>query len=99
MIPVCLRNYYPYALMGFIDSVFFLLVQDKFSTLLVERFGIPDLSATLISGTISGSFSFFVGLFLHEKTMDKNNRDQWHYQWLALTAGNTIVCVLSFFVA
>lgn len=94
----CLRNYYPYALMGFIDNLFFLLVQDKFSALLEKRLGVPNLSATLISGTISGSFSFFVGLLLHEKTKDPRGRSVWYWQWAALTAGNAVVCVLSFFV-
>ena len=93
----CLK-YYPYVVIGFIDNIFFLIVQDKLSVFLINHLYITNLSATIISGTISSSFSFFVGLCLNEKTKNPHSRINWFHQWMALTLGNISVCIISLFI-
>jgi uncharacterized PurR-regulated membrane protein YhhQ (DUF165 family) len=61
---------------------------------LVKNWWIHPLPATLISGTISSSFSFFIGMYIHGKTKDPLVESRWFF----LTLGNGIVCVVSFFL-
>ena len=92
------RNYYPYMMIGIIDNGSFLIVQDRLSAYLVDHWFIHPLSATMISGTVSSSFSFFIGMYIHGRTKDPVIESRWYYEWLFLTIGNGIVCIISSFL-